>query len=55
MKIRLALVSFVIVLAPSLALAQGCSHGKPAQEASISCADGTVFDAASGRCVSTTS
>lgn len=54
MKIKTLLTTFALaaVMAPSLALAGGCS-GK--DHANISCADGLVWDVASQSCVTQTS
>lgn len=53
MKTKTVLVALALTLAPTLSLAMGCNYGKHEQQA-MSCADGTVYDAASKSCVSTT-
>lgn len=52
MKLKIALASAALLVAPSLALAAGCSGSHEKQ--AMSCATGTVYDAASNSCVSTT-
>ncbi len=47
MKLGIALCVLALALAPGLALAAGCSHGKQA----MSCAEGSVYDSATGTCV----
>ncbi|WP_226782574.1 adenylosuccinate lyase [Oceaniglobus trochenteri] len=52
MKLRLILATCALVAAPTLGLAMGCSdHG---DQASMSCAQGMVLDAATGTCVTQT-
>ena len=54
MKIKTLLTTFALaaVMAPSLALAGGCS-GK--DHANMSCADGQIWDASTRTCVTQTS
>ncbi|AXI47242.1 adenylosuccinate lyase [Sulfitobacter sp. SK012] len=47
MKLGIALATATLALLPSIALAAGCSHDKQA----VSCAIGTIYDAATGSCV----
>ncbi|MFD2738836.1 carbohydrate-binding module family 14 protein [Sulfitobacter aestuarii] len=47
MKLRIALTALILSL-PSLAAAAGCSHDRRV----MSCAEGTVYDHATGTCVS---
>lgn len=47
MTIKTLTAALVLTLMPALSLAQGCSHGK---EASMSCGEGSVYDAATGTC-----
>jgi hypothetical protein len=47
MKIRILAVSLALAVAPTLSLAAGCIHDKQA----LSCATGTVYDAATGTCI----
>lgn len=54
MTIKMILAALAVTVAPTLALAQGCSHMK-ATEASLTCATGTTYDAATKTCVATTS
>ena len=53
MKIKTLLTTFAVaaVMAPSIALAAGCSK----DHAGMSCADGMVWDAATQSCVTQTS
>jgi hypothetical protein len=53
---RLSAIAAVLTLtfAPGLALAE-CSWGKMDQHASVTCADGTTWDATSQACVDTMS
>ena len=53
MKFKTTLAAAVLVLLPGLAIAQGC-NGNHGQSASISCAEGTIFDADTNRCVTAT-
>ena len=39
----------LLMLAPSLAFAEGCSYGK--KEQAMSCAEGTAFDSATNTCL----
>jgi hypothetical protein len=43
-----ALIALAASLTPGFALAQGCHHD---QQASMSCADGTVWDAKARACI----
>ncbi|QUJ78102.1 adenylosuccinate lyase [Sulfitobacter albidus] len=52
MKLKIALATTALMLAPSLALAMGCSGSHSTQ--AMSCAAGTVYDADSNSCVATT-
>ncbi|MBT0957141.1 adenylosuccinate lyase [Alphaproteobacteria bacterium KMM 3653] len=54
MKTKTVLAALALTLAPTLALAMGCGS-EHSQEASISCADGTTYDADAGKCVASTS
>ena len=49
MKLTTLLTVLVLTTAPSLAMAMGCSDGH--QEAAMSCADGSTWDADSKTCV----
>ena len=53
MTTKTVLVALALTLAPTLSLAMGCNYGKHEQQA-MSCADGTVYDADTKSCVSTT-
>jgi hypothetical protein len=53
MKIKVALAALALTLAPALAIAGGCEKGH--QEASMSCADGTVWNPETKACVVSTS
>jgi hypothetical protein len=50
MKVPQTLAALVLILAPAVALAQGC-HGDRSQQSAMSCAEGTVWDEATGTCV----
>ena len=50
MRIKILLAAFVLTAAPGLAFAE-CSWGM--QEVTMSCAEGTAWDAASQTCVAT--
>jgi hypothetical protein len=50
MTLKTMLVALALTLSPGLALAQGCPHDRQ-QEASVSCAQGTTLDAATGKCL----
>ncbi|MEM8655860.1 MAG: carbohydrate-binding module family 14 protein [Pseudomonadota bacterium] len=52
MKTKTVLVALALTLAPTLSLAMGCNYGKEQQ--AMSCATGTVYDADTKTCVSTT-
>ncbi len=52
MKIKLMLTAFVLALAPLAAAAEGCS-GR--QEASMSCAEGMIWNPTTKVCESSTS
>lgn len=54
MKIRMTLATIALALAPALALAQGCEHGRMSQSAS-ECLPGQVWDAGTQSCVTPTS
>lgn len=51
MTIKTLAAALALTLVPALAMAE-CSYGK---QAAMSCADGSSYDAASGKCVPTTS
>jgi len=48
MKLKIACVA-ALLLAPSVSLAMGCSHGK--HEQAFSCAEGTAYDSATNTCL----
>jgi hypothetical protein len=54
MKIKTTLAAITLLLAPTFALAEGCIHDRQ-QEASLTCAVGTTYDADTKSCVTTTS
>ena len=55
MKTKMLLATLALAVSPSIALAMGCSGGhSKAEEVTMSCAAGSVFDAESQRCVPTT-
>lgn len=47
-------LALALTLAPGLALAMGCSHGKSKVQA-MTCADGATYDAATATCIPVTS
>ncbi len=51
MTLKTTLVALALTLSPGLALAQGCAHDRSFEDASISCAQGTTLDAATGKCL----
>jgi hypothetical protein len=51
MTIKTTFAALALILAPSLSLAQGCIHDDAVKDASISCAVGSTYDAASGKCI----
>jgi hypothetical protein len=51
MTIKTLAAAVALTLAPVLAYADGCNFGK---QAAMSCAEGSVYDAESGKCVPTT-
>ncbi|WP_227267806.1 adenylosuccinate lyase [Roseobacter weihaiensis] len=53
MTIKTLAAAVALTLLPAVAFAAGCNYGKQ-QEASMSCAEGSVYDAQSGICVATT-
>jgi len=56
MKTKMLLATLALIVAPTLALAEGgCGFGHTKTEQIVmSCADGSVFDAEEQRCVPTT-
>jgi hypothetical protein len=50
MDMKVALATATLMLLPSLGMAMGCNYDKQA----MSCAAGSVYDAASNSCVATT-
>lgn len=51
MKIKVLLAALVLSMSPALAMAEGCFFGHATEEATMSCAQGTTWDAASASCV----
>lgn len=51
MRTKILLTTAILTIAPTLALAMGCSYDLHGQEARMSCAEGTTWDADSGACV----
>ena len=51
MTIKTAALTAVLALAPSLALAMGCSGFGHETEQAMSCAEGTVWDAETETCI----
>ncbi|MGL4320295.1 MAG: adenylosuccinate lyase [Paracoccaceae bacterium] len=55
MTMKTTFAALALILAPSLSLAEGgCSGHDAVKDASISCAQGTTYDAATGTCVAGT-
>jgi len=53
MKALLATIALVALVSPALAMGEGCNHDQ--QDAKVSCAEGTTWDAATGSCVTASS
>lgn len=53
MKTKMLLATLVLAAAPTMTLAQCFGHEK--EQVTMSCAEGTVYDAESQSCISTTS
>ena len=51
MKLKIALTTAALILAPTLSLAMGCNSQ---EKQAMSCAEGTVYDSTSHSCVATT-
>ena len=52
MKIKMTVAALLLTLTPGLAFAMGCSGGDhSSKQASMSCAEGTLFDADTNTCV----
>lgn len=51
MKIKTTLITLTLALAPTFALAGGGCHSEKTKISASSCAEGTVYDAATGTCV----
>ena len=54
MTIKTTFAALVLILAPGLAVAEGCAHPDAIKDASISCAVGTTYDSATGTCIAGT-
>lgn len=54
MKIKTGLIAAVLTVLPAIAVAE-CSWGHQKEQVTMSCAAGTVFDEASGTCVTSVS
>lgn len=50
MTLKTSLLAVALATLPTLGFAMGCNYGHE-KTATISCADGTVFDEAQGKCV----
>ena len=53
MKIKTGLIAIALTVLPTLAMAE-CSWGHK-EQVTMSCAEGTVYDAATGTCVTSVS
>ena len=53
MKTTALLATLAMMIAPNIAAAMGCTYGHE-DTASISCADGTTYDAETQRCIAVT-
>lgn len=51
MTLKTILTASVLLLAPTFAIAMGCSGYEHKEQTAMSCADGMVIDAATGTCV----
>lgn len=51
MKIKTAIVAFVLAAAPGFALAEGGCGAMKSKMSASNCAEGQVYDAATGVCV----
>lgn len=52
MPIKMTVAAFVLTLLPGFAVAMGCQGGEhSSQQAAISCADGTMWDAEAEACM----
>ena len=51
MTMKTLLAALALILAPGLAVAQGCSDRQAIQDASMSCAVGSIYDAKTNACV----
>eukprot|EP00326_Haptolina_ericina_P014922 CAMPEP_0181176670 /NCGR_PEP_ID=MMETSP1096-20121128/4754_1 /TAXON_ID=156174 ORGANISM="Chrysochromulina ericina, Strain CCMP281" /NCGR_SAMPLE_ID=MMETSP1096 /ASSEMBLY_ACC=CAM_ASM_000453 /LENGTH=52 /DNA_ID=CAMNT_0023264775 /DNA_START=27 /DNA_END=185 /DNA_ORIENTATION=- len=51
MTIKTLAAAVALTMLPALAFAAGCNYGK---SAAMSCAEGTIYDADAGKCVSAT-
>jgi hypothetical protein len=54
MTIKTLAAAVALTLIPAMGLAYECNYGSKQKQASMSCAEGSVFDAESGACVPTT-
>jgi len=54
MTIKTLAAAVAITVIPAMGMAYECNWGKKDQQASISCAEGSVYDAAAQKCVPTT-
>ncbi|MEM8977863.1 MAG: hypothetical protein AAGD04_00105 [Pseudomonadota bacterium] len=52
---KTCLAATVLAVLPTLSFAMGCNYEHTTQTATMSCADGTTFDAESGKCVTSVS
>ena len=55
MTIKTLAAAVALTAVPAMGFAYECNFGSKQEQASMSCAEGTVFDAASGSCKPTTS
>ena len=53
MKARLLLASFVLAVAPGLAMAMGC-NGAHSEQVTMSCPEGQTFDVEANACITPT-
>ncbi len=51
MTLKTLFAATALMVAPSLALAMGCSSDHRLDQQAMSCADGTMWDPAAGACV----
>lgn len=51
MTLKTLFAATALIVVPSFALAMGCSSGHQMDQQAMSCAEGTMWDAATGTCI----